>query len=134
MSSARGVWVKKPSAPPEPLKREVAARCDAYISQVLVPRHLPVIKPHAEYNFAIGLRGAWLGNAYRFIARWRTGTNRTPIEEFDSPWVRFQHMGGGRFDIGWMRHTGQWWTLQRGLTLDEALAAMESEPVLQPIV
>lgn len=133
MSPARGSWVQRPSAPPEALKRAVAARCDAWIAEVLVPRHLSVVRPHAEFNFCIGLRGAWRGNAYRFLARWRTGTAREPVEEWETPWARLQHFAPGRFDVGWMRHTGEWWTLHRGLTLDEAMAALAEEGVLQPI-
>lgn len=134
MSTARGVWVQRPSVPPTALKGAVAARCDAWITEVLVPRHLPEIRSQAEYNFCIGLHGAWRGNAYRFLSRWRTGTSRTPVEEWDTPWARLQHFAPGRFDIGWMRHTGAWWTLHRGLTLDEAMAILAEEPVLQPVV
>ncbi|MBX9702105.1 MAG: hypothetical protein K2X74_21905 [Acetobacteraceae bacterium] len=134
MSPARGVWVQRPTIPPEALKRAVAARCDAWIAEVLVPRHLPAIRPHAEFNYCIGLHGARRGNSYRFLKRWRTGTSRVPVEQWDSPWCRLQHFSPGRFDVGWMRHTGQWWTLRERLTLDEAMAYLAEEPVLQPIV
>jgi hypothetical protein len=134
MSPARGVWVRKPSPPPEALKREVAARCDAWIAEVLVPRHLPIIAPHPEFNYVISLHGAWYGNAYRFLSRWRSGTTRVPVAEWDAPWARLQHYSPGRFAVEWMRHTGQWWTLRENLTLDAAMAFLAEEPVLQPIV
>jgi hypothetical protein len=32
-----------------------------------------------------------------------------------------------------MRHNGQWWRLHPGVTLAEALRAIETDPTLQPL-
>ena len=32
-----------------------------------------------------------------------------------------EHVGNGRFNLAYLRHTGQWWPLDSGLTLDRCL-------------
>ena len=124
-------WVPSPVKPSEAEKAAIAARCDAFIAEVLVPRFLPEVRP-SEFNTPIALHGSWRGTAYRFIQRWRTSGRHGPVEEFDVPFVRLVHMGRDRFDLHWFRHTGQWWPLRQGLTLDAALAEIEGDPVLHP--
>ena len=46
--------------------------------------------------------------------------------------LRLDHMGPDRFDIYWMRHTGQWWPLHKGLTLAASLRMIEEDEHLHP--
>jgi hypothetical protein len=41
-------------------------------------------------------------------------------------------MGPDRVDIYWMQHTGEWYPVHHGVTLDEALGLLISDPVLHP--
>ncbi len=67
------------------------------------------------------------------MQRYRSGMAHNTGEEFDAPFARLDHMGPDRFDIQWMRHTGQWWRLYTGLTLSEALRTIEEDGHLHPL-
>jgi len=54
-------------------------------------------------------------------------------EEFDGPFTRLDWVSRDRFDIQWHRHTGTWFCLYRGLSLAEALAAIETDGLLHPL-
>lgn len=54
-------------------------------------------------------------------------------EEFDAAFARIDRVGQDRFDVYWMRHTGRWWRLHAGLTLDEALHVIETDEALHPV-
>jgi hypothetical protein len=118
-------------------KAETAARCEALIRDVLVPRYLPEIEPN-EFNYPIALLGKWRGIKYSFIARFRSGWEETRGEEFEQGWARLDHDEQShdelRFHVMWHRHTGQWWPLHRSLTLDEALREITAGGVLRPPV
>ena len=113
-------------------KVAVTAACQRFIDEVLKPRFLPVIQP-TQFNYPIDIHGKWRGTRYRFIQRYRSGFPETMNEEFDSPFAALDWVARDRFDIQWHRHTGVWHCLYRGLSLTEALNAIETDPVLHPL-
>ncbi len=135
---ARGGWVrtgaragKKPS---DLEKRTITVACEKFIEEVLKPRFLPEIRP-TEFNYCIDIFGKWHGANYRFLQRFRNDRpDRYTEREFTSPFVRLEYVSADRFDISYFRHTGQWWPVDRGVTLDEALEALETTGIYHPIV
>ena len=128
------VWMQAPAnrvPVSDTEKAAIIAACDAFIRDRLKPRFLPQIRP-TTYNYPIDIRGTWAGGRYRFIQRYRSGHAENAGEEFDAPFARIDRMGPDRFDILWMRHTGQWWKLHRGVTLAQALSLLETDAVLFP--
>ena len=123
---------RRPAPVDEAEKQAIVAACDAFISDVLKPRFLPEVRP-TEWNYAVDIRGALAAGRYRFIQRYRSGGEDNLGEEFDAPFARIDRMGPDRFDIYWMRHTGEWWPLHAGVTLAEALRLLESDGVLHPL-
>ncbi len=134
---ARGQWVytggRKGNKPPEREKRAITTACEALIEDVLKPRFLPEIRP-TEFNYCVDILGKWHGGKYRFIQRFRNDDPQRYIEpEFESPFARIEYVGRDRFDLSWFRHTGQWWTVHRGVTLDEALNLLETDGIFHPV-
>jgi hypothetical protein len=128
------MWVQakpRPQSPDEREKQTIITACEAVINNVLKPRYLPEIKP-TNHNYPIDIHGDWRAGRYRFMARFRSGFPDNAGQEFDAPFPRIDRMGPDRFDIYWMRHTGQWWPLYQGKTLAEALDIIGSDLVLRP--
>ena len=113
-------------------KVTIAAACLRLINAVLKPRFLPVIRP-TKFNYPIDIHGKWHGTRYRFIQRYRSGFPENLNEEFDAPFTRLDWVGRDRFDVQWHRHTGAWFCLYRGLSLTEALKAIEADGHLHPV-
>ena len=109
-------WQRASRPPPvgEAERNAIVAACEALIRDVLKPRFLPEIRP-TDWNYPVDIRGDWRGGRYRFMQRYRSGMAHNRGEEFDAPFARLDRMGPDRFDIQWMRHTGQWWRLHTGL-------------------
>jgi hypothetical protein len=128
-------WVyvaPRPAPPNEAEKRRIVTACDAFIRDVLKPRFLPKITP-AKWNYPIDIHGVWAAGRYRFVQRYRSGHKDNLGEEFDEPFTRIVRVGPDRFDIDWMRHTGKWWQLYRGVTLAEAFKIIEEDGHLHPL-
>ncbi|MEC5293578.1 hypothetical protein VSX64_23855 [Aurantimonas sp. C2-6-R+9] len=128
-------WVRDRSLADEE-KATVAAACDDFIARVLKPRFLPELRS-TEFNYPVDIFGKWRGSKYSFITRYRSGFPENSGQEFDSAFTRLDHDEDGldaiRFDVMWHRHNGEWRRLHSAVTLEEALALIETNPLLQPI-
>ena len=113
-------------------KAAITATCQAFIDTVLKPRFLPEIIP-TPFNYPIDIQGKWHGSKYRFVQRYRSGFEDNRGEEFDAPFVRIDWIGHDHFDIQWHRHTGQWFCVHQGLSLKDALHAIETDEILHPL-
>jgi hypothetical protein len=113
-------------------KISVTAACEHLITDFMKPRFLPEIRP-TQFNYPVEILGKWRGTQYRFIQRYRPGFPDNLGEEFDAPFARLDWISRNRFDLQWHRHTGQWWRLYSGLTLDEAVQTIKADGHLQPL-
>ncbi len=133
---ARGRWVyvggRKGNKPPEHEKETIGRACEAFIADVLKPRFLPEIRP-TTFNYCVDIFGKWHGGKYRFIQRFRSDAPEAIEPEFDVPFARLEYVARDRFNLSYFRHTGQWWTVYRGVTLAEALGVLETEAIFHPI-
>jgi hypothetical protein len=122
----------RPAAADDLEKQAIIAACKTFIRDVLTPRFLPEIRP-SEWNYVIGIHGAWMAGRYRFMQRYRSGMEHNLGEEFDAPFARIDSRGRDRFDIYWMRHTGKLEPVHAAVTLAEALRLLETDKVLHPV-
>ena len=134
---ARGRWVyvgsAKANKPPEGEKRAIGQACESFIAEVLKPRFLPEIRP-AEFNYCVDIFGKWHGGNFRFLQRYRNDDPQyADALEFDHPFARLGYVSRDRFDLSYFRHTGQWWTLHRGVSLASALSLLETDGHFHPI-
>ena len=113
-------------------KARVTGACERLIDDFLKPRFLPSIQP-TEFNYPVDILGKWHGAKYRLIQRYRSGFPDNLGEEFDVPFARLDWISRDCFDIQWHRHTGEWFRVYRGLTLDKAIETLKSDRILQPV-
>jgi hypothetical protein len=113
-------------------KARITAACKHLTADFMKPRFLPEIRP-TQFNYPVDILGKWRGAQYRFIQRYRSGFPDNLGEEFDAPFARLDWISRDRFDLQWHRHTGQWWRLYSGLTLDEAIQTIKADGHLQPL-
>jgi hypothetical protein len=128
--------MRKPPKPnpafSEAEKARVTAACEHLIADFMKPRFLPEFRP-TQFNYPVDILGKWRGAQYRFIQRYRSGFPDNIGEEFDAPFARIDWISRDRFDLQWHRHTGQWWRLYSGLTLDEAVQTIKADGHLQTL-
>ena len=135
---ARGRWTyvggRSGNKPSEAEKQVITAACERFVDEVLKPRFLPEMRP-TEFNYCVDIFGKWHGNRYRFLHRFRNDRpDRYVEQEFISPFARLEYVGRDRFDLAYFRHTEQWWPVDRGVTLDEALELLETKGIYHPHV
>ena len=120
-----------PNMVPADIKTVAIAECERLISQVFLPRYLPEIHV-TEFNYPVAIGGKWRGRSFTFSTRYRSGFEHNKGEEFDAPFSRIEYVGGRLWNVGWFRHTGKWFTIERALPLATAIATIEKQGLLHP--
>lgn len=137
MTERARIWTESRRAPrkapvEETEKQAIILACEALIRDVLTPRFLPEVKPRTDFNYPAFIHGQWHGGRYRFMTRYNSETPQSIVPWFDAPFARIDRVGPGQFDLYWHRHTGQWWPIASGLTLEEALRRIVEDGVFIP--
>jgi hypothetical protein len=112
------LWTKRGGAAPPREKQAIVAACVTFIRDVLKPPFLPLVRP-TEWKYVIDIHGAWAAGRYRFM--------QLPIGHGAQSRRRVRRR------LRPHRHTGKWWRLYAGLTLDEAPHVLESDGILHPV-
>ena len=131
------MWVyapKKPAPPkiPEPLKHEVETKANALVEAVLKPKHVQPPPEDPEFNYIEGLYTKWYRSFFYFCAHYIVAGPNAILPSFEHKFARLTYIGGGRFNLAAMRHTGEWMEIFPDLTLDECLAAVRDDPWFHP--
>src|SRR5215203_3309696 len=118
-------WVYSPPKPakpriPEALKAEVTAWGNELVETVLKPQHLRPPPENPQFNYLADIFTKWSRGYFYFCATYNTAGPHAIAPSFETRFARMEYIGSNRFNLAWMRHTGQWIAEpHRGLSLDE---------------
>lgn len=120
---------------PAKISDSTKLRVDAEANRLLEEfRPQCVLEPPAEpkFNYIIDLYARWRGRYLTLGATYACPFPNAFSPTFDAPFARLEHVGGDRFHLAYMRHTGKWEPVYFGLPLAEAVETIRSEALFQP--
>ena len=117
---------------PDLLKDEVAARANDLIAQDLKPRYVQPPPENPQFNYVSDISAGWERGRFYFSAAYTCPDPDAPQPCFETRFARLTYSGNNRFNLAFMRHTGQWVEPYTGLTLDECLASIRDDPFFVP--
>ena len=85
------------------------------------------------FNYPVEVFSEWRGKAFYLCARYRARSRRLE-DDFVVRSARLTMTGFGRFDLAYFRHTGRWFTVDRGLTVAECVREIENNEVFWPTI
>ncbi|HEY4034965.1 MAG TPA: hypothetical protein VGL94_13480 [Ktedonobacteraceae bacterium] len=137
MAKRQKRWVYSPrkAAPPpipESLKVEVTTKASELIETVLKPKHMQPPPENPRFNYIIDLYGKWYRSYFYFCSTYACPSPNALSPTFEMRFSRLEYAGNDRFNLAYMRHTGQWWEVYPHLSLDECLARIREEPLFHP--
>jgi hypothetical protein len=124
---------KSKSKVPENIKLDVQVRADALVKDVLKPR---LIKPPPEderFNYLVDLHTKWYRSYFYFNGTFRCPAPNCISEFFETKFARMEYVGNERFNLSYMRHTGQWNEIYHNLPLDQAMEVLIDAPHFFPV-
>lgn len=110
----------KPHVPDE-LKEEVKQEADALVANVLKPKYLKPSPKNPLWNYPIDLWTRWHHSFFYFCATWASPGPNALSPTFELRFARMEYAGERRFNLAYMRHTGQWWEVHKRLPLEKCL-------------
>ncbi len=108
---------------PEEIKRQVEEKAENLVQPP---------PEDEEFNYIVDIYTKWHRSFFYFCARYRCpGPNRIS-EFFESRFARLEYVGNERFNLSYMRYTGQWIELLTGISLDDCLEEIRINPLYFP--
>jgi len=137
MATKQKRWIYSPRKPvpphiPEDMQMEVTKKTNALIDTSLKLKYLQPPPENPQFNYIVDISGKWYRSYFYFCSRYCCPGPNALSPTFEARFTRLQYAGNGRFNLAYMRYTGQWWEVYRGLTLDECLARIREEPLFHP--
>lgn len=132
---AKKTWIRLPDKKPKPQvpaseKQLIEQRCNDFIVTELKPKIVPKPEDY-EWNYLVDIFGKWYRNYFYFCSVYNCPGKNAISPSFESKFARLEYTSPDRFNVAYMRHTGQWWEILQGLSLEECLSEMRTNPVLQ---
>lgn len=137
MARQRKAWMfspgKKPKASlPATVKDEVDTKARELIEAVLKPKHVQPPSKDERFNYITDLQTKWRGSSFYFISIYHCPGPHAISPTFETKFARMVYVGDGKFNLAFIRHTGQWVELYEGLSVDECMKAIQDDPWFQP--
>ncbi|MCP4263259.1 MAG: hypothetical protein GY774_37985 [Planctomycetes bacterium] len=128
-SRKKKTWVYSPPRKPKPkvpdeIKQELQEKGNEIVEKLLKPEYLKPVPEQQTLNHLIDIYTKWYRNYFYFCS-----TYKCPPEAyasfFENKFARLEYLGNNKFELSYMRHTGQWWRLETG-TMDDCLESIST--------
>ena len=117
-------WVYSPPSKPKPkvpedVKHELQKRGDEIVNNILKPKYLEPIPEELKINHLIDIFTKWYHNYFYFCSKYKCPPDALS-STFESKFARMEYLENDKFELSYMRHTGEWWRLETG-SMDDCL-------------
>jgi hypothetical protein len=117
---------------PEGVERDLEEKAEALVDTTLKPNHVKPPPKDAHFNYIVDIYTKWHRHYFYFCAKYDCPGPDATSPSFEAKFARLEYIGHDRFNLSFMRHTGQWVELYTDLSVDECLAAVKDDPWFQP--
>jgi hypothetical protein len=134
---AKKLWLSsspKQSKPtvPDTEKQSIEQKCNELIQTEFKPKYTDSPPTDHDLNYRTDIFGKWYRNYFYFCSTYNCPSPRAIFPSFESRSARLEYVGPDCFNVAYMRHTGQWWEILHGLSLEECLSEIRNNPLLHP--
>jgi hypothetical protein len=124
---------RKATSPlPGTVKDEVETKAKELIDNVLKPRHIQSPPEGSDSNYITDISLKWLGSKCFFVSTYACPGPNAISPSFEEKFARMEYVGNGKFNLSFMRHTGDWVPLFEGQTVDDCMKAIQDDPWFVP--
>lgn len=117
---------------PEMVKTEITTRVNELVEKVLKPQHIQPPPDNPRFNYIIDIYGKWYQRYFYICATYRVPDPNATAPTFEEKFARISFVSRNRFNLAFMRHTGQWVELYVDVSLDECLTSIRDDPFFVP--
>lgn len=86
-----------------------------------------------RFNYIVDVYTKWYRSSFYFCATYACPGPQAISSSFETKFARMEYAGDGLFNLSYMRHTGKWFEIFKGLSIDECLETIRDFPPLHAI-
>ena len=117
---------------PDALKRTLQEKAVQVIEDTLKPKHIKPPPTDNDWNYLTDIYSKWYRSYFYFCATYACPGPNAISPSFDTKFARMEYVGGEKFNLSYMRHTGQWWEIYQDLPMLECIERILQEPHFVP--
>ena len=114
------------------LKNETNAKADSLINNVLKPKYIKPPPEDNDFNYIVDIFSKWHGGYFYLYSKYNCPSPNAMAPSFNSNFARLEYIGGDKFNLAYMRHTGKWFEISFDLSLEECLDEIGNLPHFMP--
>lgn len=129
VSRKKKTWVyssprkPKPKVPDE-IRQALQEKGDVIVEKIFKSEYLKPVPEQLTINHLIGFYTKWYQNYFYFCSKYKCPPEAYS-SSFESKFARIEYIGNNKFELSYMRHTGQWGQLGTG-TMDDCLKSIST--------
>lgn len=132
----RIIWMFDPPKPPRAvLTKEIKAQVEAAANSLIEewkPKYIQPPPTNSSINYITELSTKWFRNWLYFCAKFACPGPTAIAATFETRFIRLEYVSEDKFNLAFMRHTGQWADTNQGLTLAQCVETIRDNPVYRP--
>lgn len=126
------IYNPKPRDVPQKLKLEIEAKARNLIDSELKKKHIKGKNPDNDYNYIVDIYYKWIGKRFYLCSKYNCPSPNAISPSFESKFARLEYISDNKFQLFFMRHTGEWIKLYPDISLEKAFNAIKEEPYFAP--
>jgi len=136
MAKSKYTWApakaKAASKIPDAVKSEVEFKANEIIERVLKPKYIEAPSEKTDLNYLSDISCKWYRGYFYFTSKYTCPSPYATAPSFNSNFARLEYISKNRFNLAYMRHTGQWFEIGFDLSIEACLDEIENGPHFMP--
>jgi hypothetical protein len=137
MTKRQKRWISSPSRPTKPrvtdnVKADVERKAAELVEKFLKPQHIKPPPEDMRFNYIVDIYTRWYRNYFYLCAKYHSPGPNAISPFFEVKFARLEYVGGDRFNLSFIRHTGQWVEIYTDCSLEECLSTIRDDALFQP--
>jgi hypothetical protein len=104
---------------------------DDFIGTYLKPKFIQPPPVDKNWNYIVDIFSKWHGRYLYICSKYACPSSNAISPFFETGFVRLECISEGRYNLAYMRHTGQWWPIEFDLSLEECITTIRTNPLFQ---
>ena len=107
-------------------------KANELVDTFLKPNYIKPPPEDERFNYLVDIYTKWYRNYFYFCSTYNSPGPYAISPSFEDKFARLEYVGPDRYNLFYMRYTGQWWELYQDFSLEDCFNAIEEEPHFQP--
>lgn len=117
---------------PENVKSSVNMIIGQFINDYLKPKYIQPPPENRRFNYITDIFSRWHHHYLHLCTTYNSPHPDAISPSFELKFTRLEYISNDCYNMSYMRHTGQWREIYRGMTLDECIETIKEDSFFAP--